>query len=151
MTEPYRLLITGSRDWSDGPTIWKALAEIARALPLERDLVMIHGACPTGADQMADEWGRGFGATIEDRPADWDHCIDACPQGHRKPKRPGDVVHPGVCADYCPSAGPRRNHEMVRLGADVCLAFLTPASRGGAQTARLAERAGIPVRRFTTP
>jgi hypothetical protein len=144
-----RVLVTGSRDWMDEAAVWRALAEIARSLPPDQALTIVHGGCPTGADQMADDWGRDFGATIETRPADWDHCTDACPQGHRKSKQTDDVVHPGACADYCPSAGPRRNHEMVRLGADICLAFLTPASRGGAQTARLAEQAGIPTRRHT--
>lgn len=90
-----------------------------------------------------------LGTSAESYPADWDHCTDSCPQGHRKMKRPGDTVHPGVCSDYCPSAGPRRNAELVKRGADICLAFIRNGSRGASHTAALAEKAGIPVRRFT--
>lgn len=133
--KPYRVLVTGSRDWTDEPTIWKALAETVRALPYEQDLVIVHGMCPTGADQMADEWGRGFGAAIETHRAEdfgpWPRC------------------------------GPLRNRHMVSLGADRCLAFIGPCtsprcrrtdphpSHGASGCADLAEQAGIPTRRWT--
>lgn len=135
MNTPYRVLVTGSRDWQEGHTISNALAEIVYALPYEQDLVIVHGACPTGADQMADEWGRGFGATIETHPAEdfgpWPRC------------------------------GPIRNRHMVSLGADKALAFIGPCtsprcrrtdphgSHGASGCAALAEQAGIPTHRFT--
>ena len=131
---PYRVLVTGSRDWTDGPTIWRALADTLRPIPINRETVIVHGACPTGADYQADEWGRGFGATIEQHRAE-DH-------------------------GPWPAAGPRRNAHMVSLGADVCLAFIGPCtsprcrrpdphpSHGASGCADLAEQAGIPTRRW---
>lgn len=133
--KPYRILITGSRDWQDVSTISNALAEIVYALPNDQDLVIVHGACPTGADQMADEWGQGFGATIERHRVEdfgpWPRC------------------------------GPIRNRHMVSLGADVALAFIGPCtsprcrkpgphpSHGASGCADLAAAAGIETRRFT--
>jgi hypothetical protein len=123
MDKPYRVLVTGSRDWYDQQTIWDALATVARELPADRDLVLIHGACPSGADHMAHEWARGFGAVIEAHPANW--AING--------KRAGFI----------------RNQRMVNLGADLCLAFIRNGSRGASHTALIAEEAGIPVRRWT--
>ncbi|MBE4788441.1 DUF2493 domain-containing protein [Streptomyces caniscabiei] len=153
MPDPYRCLITGSRDWSDEPAVWKALAETLRPIPIDREIIIVTGACPTGADEIAEEWGRGFGATIERHPADWDNCTPACPpygaRAHRRWKKPDDTVHPGLLDTYCPTAGPRRNRELVALGADIALAFIKDGSRGASHTADLAEQAGIPTRRFT--
>lgn len=123
MTTPYRLLITGSRNWEDKQAVWDALAPIARALPADQDLVLVHGGCPTGADAMCDEWARGFGAVIEVHPANW--------------------------AKHGRMAGPIRNAEMVNLGADLVLAFIRDNSRGASHTAALAEAAGIPTQRYT--
>lgn len=123
MPTPYRLLITGSRNWEDKQAVWDALAPIARALPADQDLVLIHGGCPTGADAIVHEWARGFGAVIEVHPANW--------------------------AQHGRKAGPIRNAEMVDAGADLALAFIKDGSRGASHTAALAEAAGIPVRRFT--
>lgn len=125
MPNPYRVLVTGSRDWQDRLTVRRALA--AASSYGTRDLIVVHGACPTGADQHAAEWaeeyGELLGVTAEPHPADW--------------KRYGRL------------AGPRRNAEMVNLGADICLAFIRNGSRGASHTADLAEQAGIPTRRFT--
>lgn len=150
--QPYRVLVTGSRDWDDVDKIRQQLTLVW--LRHSGPFVVVHGACPTGADVIASDWVANMleaemGAVSEEaHPADWDHCTDACPQGHRKSKLPGDAVHPGVCPDYCPAAGPRRNRELIRRGADVCLAFIKGDSRGASYTAKLAEQAGIPVRRF---
>jgi YspA, cpYpsA-related SLOG family len=136
MTGTYRILVTGSRTWDDGPAVWEALEAIH---PGGRDLIVVHGACPWGADSHAAWWARVHGAaggiTGEPHPADWN--------AHGK------------------RAGFIRNAEMVSLGANVCLAFLMPCtdpkcrrkephgSHGASHCAALAEKAGIPVRRFT--
>ncbi|WP_431781745.1 SLOG family protein [Streptomyces chumphonensis] len=127
-TRPYRVLVTGSRDWTDTTTIAAALEQaLIDAGP--RPVVVVHGACPRGADALADRharWLRGTGCAIdvETHPARW--RIDGR------------------------QAGFIRNAAMVRLGADVCLAFIRDGSRGASHTAGLAEEAGILTRRFTS-
>lgn len=119
-----RILITGSRDWSDRQAIKTALREHAR--PGD---TLVHGACPTGADAIADELWTKWGP-IERHPADWS-------MGR--------------------AAGPLRNQHMVNLGADVCLAFIghctSPRcsrpgvhdSHGATGCAAMARKAGIVV------
>jgi hypothetical protein len=130
MGKPYRILVTGSRDWDDDRTIWHALAStILTNTQPGTPVVVVHGACPRGADAHASAWTHltqadGRRSVTEERhPADWEQ--------HGK------------------AAGFRRNAEMVALGADVCLAFIRNGSRGASHTAGLAEQAGMPVRRFT--
>jgi hypothetical protein len=120
---PYRILVTGSRDWDDYDMVRDNLATaIFQRVPA----VIVHGACPSGADAIAAWWvrqNRILDLTEERHPADW--------------KANGKA------------AGPIRNAHMVSLGADLCLAFIRNGSRGASHTAALAERAGIPTRRFT--
>jgi hypothetical protein len=123
VTNPYRVLVTGSRTWNDQAVIWQALANVVRQLPPDREVVLVHGACPRGADEMAHQWMRGYGGVIEAHPANW--------------------------VKHGKAAGFRRNAEMVALGADICLAFIRNNSRGASHTAALAEKAGIPTRRYT--
>jgi len=135
-----RVLITGSRGWTDRLLIGNTLIEYHQTDAAGFDLVdqptLVSGACPTGADHVAEVAARFLGWPIERHPADWD-------------------VHGR-------SAGFRRNAEMVALGADVCLAFISDCtsprcdkpqphpSHGASHTADLAEKAGIPTRRFTS-
>jgi len=114
-----RVLVTGSRDWLD---IHLVRNELAKLIEPNNHLTVVHGACPTGVDAVADLWAQQNAFINERHPADW--------------KR-----HKG-------SAGYRRNAEMVALGADLCLAFIRNGSKGATHTADLAEKAGIPVRRF---
>lgn len=88
----------------------------------DRRPVLIHGACPKGADHMADILAPAHGYEIERYPADW--------------------------KTYGKPAGYRRNADMVNLGADICLAFPLGASKGTRMCMRLASEAGIPVLNF---
>jgi hypothetical protein len=119
-----RILVTGSRTWTDVRTL-ELQMRLALAKYDPRSIVVVHGDCPRGADHLADVFARRHQLAVEPHPADW---------------RPGGVFDRG--------AGFKRNAEMVQLGADLCLAFIRAESRGATHCADLAEKAGIPVRRF---
>lgn len=120
MTATRRILVTGSRSWVDVETIRAALAAAGC-----RGAVLVSGACPRGADAIAEGIWTAWGMPVERHPADW----------QRLGKR----------------AGFERNARMVALGADVCLAFVRAGSRGASHTVALAEAAGIPVLRWDAP
>lgn len=67
MTAP-RLLVTGSRDWIDAPTLEHA-SDWAAGTVLRCDrLTLVHGAAP-GADTLADAWARRNEHDVDDHPA----------------------------------------------------------------------------------
>lgn len=118
-----RVLVTGSRTWTDLAAIETALLE---QIGPDGDLpTLIHGACPSGADRVASRIADRWGWDLEPHPADW--------------------------AAHGKAAGFRRNAEMVAAGADVCLAFIRGGSRGASHCAGLAARAGIPTSRWEVP
>lgn len=122
-----RVLVTGSRDWKDEEVVRRHLLCFHSWVPAR----LVTGACPEGADAIAETIAEELGWPIELHPADW----------RRYGRRAGFV----------------RNSFMVGMGADVCLAFLMectkPActmarkgphySHGATMTADLAEKAGI--------
>ncbi|WP_329114529.1 SLOG family protein [Streptomyces sp. NBC_01353] len=143
---PYRVLVTGSRDWADAGLVWSALNNVRdEAYAASRQLIVVHGACPSGADADAAHW-----AEIGSQFVTWIQ-VEAHPA----------KGHPTQDFGPWPGAGPRRNQYMVSLGADVALAFIGPCtsprcrrpgphlSHGASGCADLAEKAGIPVRRWT--
>lgn len=121
----YRILITGSRTWSDRAVIHDALHKAAdtaetsgRLDPSFDRIVVVHGGA-AGADSIAGDIARQWGLPVEVHRADW--------------------------KTYGAAAGPRRNKIMVGLGADICLAFPVGDSRGTRHCMAAAARAGIPV------
>lgn len=120
MLPDYRILITGSRHWSDTAIIEKAILAAVEDRPAST-VVVVHGAAP-GADTLAAEVAEKYGFRVEAHPAEWEK--------------------------FGRAAGPTRNRVMVRRGADMCLAFPTQGSRGTYDTVRRATAAGIPVRTF---
>jgi hypothetical protein len=132
-----RILVTGSRTWTDSHTIGEALeGQLRLASGL---VVIVHGACPRGADAIGSEWVKlreDERLFEEPHPADWRNHTSDCPSWHFD--RP-----------ICARAGILRNVAMVAAGADLCLAFIRANSRGATHCAGLAEKAGIPVRRYT--
>ena len=157
MSDRVRIIETGSRLWVDRQTLREALFAVAREAGGLHRVLLVHGDCPAtdsktpGADQLAAKWAadnHGHGVRTEPHPANWDSCTWSCPRSHRIRKKPGDTVHPGLLDDYCPGAGPRRNAEMVNLGAFRLLAFPLPSSRGTWNAVGLARAAGIVVRQY---
>lgn len=129
-----RLLITGSRDWTNRDVAHDAIARAWTEWGCPSDAILVSGGA-RGADKLCEEIWRDFlGYDVERHPADWKM--------------------------YGKRAGFVRNREMVDLGADLCLAFLMPCSKpehageaphpshGGAMCADLAEKAGIETRRY---
>lgn len=117
---PTRVLICGSRNWSDPVMIRQDLG----ALPWRQGhpVVVIHGDC-RGADKIADEWARLLHYQVEVYRAQW--------QKHGR------------------SAGPIRNRQMLDEGLpDEVWAYhdSLESSRGTKGMVGLARERGIPVR-----
>lgn len=112
-----RLIVTGSRAWPHGQDVYDALSEALRA---HGPFTLVHGACSTGADFYAHLWAQTHREVTEVKfKADWTR--------------------------YGRKAGPLRNAEMVKTGANQVFAFSlnSPGTEG---TIRLAKQAGIPVK-----
>jgi len=115
-----RLLVTGSREWTNHAAIHSALdAWLLGADMLPVTPVLVHGRC-RGADIIAAEYWASLGLPTEPHPANW----------HRYGRK---------------RAGPIRNAQMVQLGADWCLAFILNESPGATHCVDLCQRAGIPT------
>jgi hypothetical protein len=119
-----RILVTGSRTWTDRETIAWVLQHWC---PCPEISTLVHGAA-TGADSIAAECGEELGMTVEPHPVKREQWRIA---GKR--------------------AGHLRNQYMVDLGADLCLAFQVGDSSGTADCVRRAHAAGIRVVHFCYP
>lgn len=116
---PPRVLVTGSRSWTDREVMRNELNQVWVSLGRRKDTTLVVGDA-AGADHLAAELWRGAGFPVEQHTADWDNL------GKR--------------------AGMVRNAAMVATGVDRCLAFANGETPGTRQCATLAEKAGIPVR-----
>jgi hypothetical protein len=145
VTDTGRLIWTASRSWTDPVLMWEVAGECLEwARSQGKALVIVHGDAP-GGDQIAKLFGEIIpGCQHEPHPADWEGpCRDdpRCKPGHRRKDRAG--------RDYCPMAGIYRNEDkLIGPGGDRCAAFIKARSRGASNCAALAEKAGIPTRRY---
>lgn len=132
MTFPTKVIITGGRDFSD----YKQFKEILDYLLGELYVHLIAGACSDkkkgvltytrpdgtevfGADGLTERYAAENGLKFTPYPADWNK--------HGK------------------SAGPIRNAEMVKSGAEVCIGFWDGKSKGTFDMMDKAQKAGIAV------
>ena len=119
-----RLLVTGSREFNEIDLVEQYLREgfyhLAQPEFLPWSVTLVHGACPTGADALANLVWKHQDMPIDPHPADWEG-----------PLKKG--------------AGFARNAEMVKLGADLCISFwqVGAANKGTMHCSDLAQAAGI--------
>lgn len=128
-----RILVTGSRRWTDYDMIRNLLAAIDRQevpevldaldLPNTTTHTLVHGGA-RGADTIAGQIAKELGWIVEVHYPDW--------------------------VKFPKTAGFIRNQAMVDLGADLCLAFIKVDSQTGGtrDCMKRARMAGITVARF---
>lgn len=107
-----RVIVCGGRDYDDVEVITQVLQVL-----MPGDAVLVHGACPTGADLIASTIWEATGGAVEPHPAAWEV--------------------------FGKAAGPLRNQVMADLGADFVIAF--SGGKGTADMVEKAEAAKIPV------
>lgn len=118
-----RVLITGSRTWTDRAAVNSCLNE---ELLVHEHITVIHGGA-RGADTIAAEWcavQRALGAPVKE---------EVYPVSKEEWQR------------YGKRAGYRRNAMMVNTGADICYAFPLGPSNGTRGCMGLAKSKGIRV------
>lgn len=123
-----RVLVTGSREWTDQEALWAALDEAFDAAPRTEIFMVVHGGA-RGADRMAMAWVRG-------KRRDGDLRIFH--EMHVPQWRQGGV--------FIPSAGHQRNKRMLESGVDLVLAFIRNNSAGTAGCIRQARKMDLPVK-----
>lgn len=116
-----RILVTGSRDWTDEALVAKVLFGYWYEAGRSNDVVLVHGAAQ-GLDQMAASIWTKNGQHAEAYPADWNL--------------------------YGKRAGIIRNLKMIDLQPEHCFAFIKNQSRGASHCAAAADAAGIPTTIF---
>lgn len=121
-----KLIVTGSRDWTDSVHIRWALEVFTEYR--QAPYTLVHGDCPSGADFIANEIAEDVNSYYPESTA-WN--IVRYPADWSKGKK----------------AGPERNLLMVddNLNADYVLAFPLGESRGTRHCMAVAESAGLTV------
>lgn len=113
----FRLLISGSRNWSDVEAIRREFDVVAEHEG--KNVVLVSGGAK-GADTLCETLAQEYGWFIEQHLPDWS-------VGKR--------------------AGFDRNRKMVDLGAHYCLVFCLDDSAGASHQARIAREAKIPTKK----
>ncbi len=113
------MLVTGSRHYNDVAKVWQALFDMEQSEG--RELVLIVGDCPTGADLWARRWCYFYQRPALVFEADWENRGRA--------------------------AGPERNQAMVDERPVIASAFLVDFDpcRGTRDCGRRLKASGIPT------
>ena len=109
-----KLLVSGGRNYTDRKRVYAEIMAIFTDYSQEwAGCVLIHGACPTGADKLADDWAAENEVPVMKYPPEW----------HK----------------YGRAAGPFRNRRMLEEGQpDIVLVF--PGGKGTANLLKEAQR-----------
>lgn len=110
-----RVIVTGCRDWLWPKLVEQELDQLYGDLDPGETLIVVHGDCPTGADNVAKKWVE-YQREVCIRSGD--RCIPPEHEPHPYKRELGK------------RGGPARNQEMAEDGADLCLAFWDGVSSG---------------------
>ena len=134
-----RVITTGWRYWATSDRavedMWRFLDGLLDIVLMTTDPVLQlligggdeHDRYPGGADRCVTEWAK----------ANRDY--------HGEDKVPSPIVFHAEWDKYHQAAGPIRNAQMITAGADLCLGFLHPDSKGTRDCLGKAQRAKIPT------
>jgi YspA, cpYpsA-related SLOG family len=118
-TDIMRVMVTGSRDWSDHITVQSALVVVGVTMTKKNEkITLIHGGA-TGADTIAAKAAKELEWEIEEFKPDWS-------MGRR--------------------GGPLRNVAILESGVDIVLAFWKNRSPGTRHAIETARTMGIPIK-----
>jgi hypothetical protein len=84
-----KVIVTGSRDHSDRALVWSVLDGL---LAERRGLILVHGACPTGADRHADDWAKSNSGTAGAVKLARRARIEVREYGRPEPAEPADAL-----------------------------------------------------------
>lgn len=121
-----RVMVTGSRDWTDGGVVYRAMVMVTASEEKPRLTTLVVGDAE-GADALATRYAGYFGWGVEVFHAAW--------------------------ARYGKAAGPLRNLDMLNSKPDLVLAFRLGGeeSRGTTHAVTAARKQGVPVILFDYP
>lgn len=110
-----KIIVAGGRDFDDYGRMVKVLRTFTRDI---KDLQIVSGDCPTGADALAKAYAEWWGIDFAEFEADW--------------KKDGNA------------AGPIRNSKMAQYG-HALIAFWDMESAGTDSMIKQARKVGIPI------
>lgn len=156
----YRVMITGSREFTDKEIIREALKEARKRAGVKR-IVVVQGTA-RGADSIASDLADvSKNAVSEPWPALWRRAPNGVfpentgPSGHSNPNLPpyyrDEALHQAGNSKWSPDfdkrAGFSRNEAMLESGVDEVLAFLKigASNRGTNGAIKAAKKLELPI------
>ena len=110
-----KILVCGGRDYYDENKIMEVLTDV---IGLEKNVLVIHGACKTGTDSIVQKFCDSYLVTTKPYPANWEKF------GRR--------------------AGPIRNQQMLDDNPDIDVFIAFPGGAGTKDMVKKAMQSKIP-------